>query len=358
MRYIYTPCSCYVAAVILSFLWAGCKGPLAHDPASNAPTTKKESGAEALSTDIDARTNRSSLAGHNANALEQKDRTSSDQTQVVAESDETSLNEISRILFTPRGMLPTPGGESNTAHRQGSTFSDQTQVVTELDETSLNEISRILFTSGGMLSTPGGESNTAHRQGSTFSDQTQVVAESDKTPLNEVSSILFAPGGMLSTPGGESNTAHRQSSTFSDQTQVVAESDKTSLNEISCILFTPGGDSNTANQQGSTSSNRPRVVSGSTLGETDAMAQRFGMPLDQFVSISRDLERNMKKTTVTQLGESFDSTESHRLNTTEHGRAETIPWDALGEAIQQDIRKATQALESKSYDPRYTHEKE
>jgi hypothetical protein len=261
MSDVHTPCSFHVVTVVLFFLWAGCKGPIAHDPASNAPTTK-ESSAKTPSTGLHhTRTN--------------------------------STNHPSPAVHDP---------------------------------------------------------STVKQQGKPSSNRPHTGAEPDEPSLDESFCMIFAPGGMLFTPGSESNTANKQDETPSDRPHTDAEPDEPSLDESSCMIFTPRIEFNTANKQGKPSSNRPHVVSGSTLSETDAMAQKFGMPVDKLIRISRNLELNMEKTNETQLGESFDSTESHRLDTTEHGRAETLPWDVLGEEIQQDIEKVTQEIDSKNYD--------
>jgi hypothetical protein len=272
----------------LLITWASCKGPIAHDPASNAPTTKKESSAETPNTDLIPsihRENSSSPAGHDAKVVAQKGKTPPEQHRIVAQIRGTSPSEVSCISYTPES-------EFNIENQQGSTSLGQPRFVTTI---SPSDISCIPFT-------PESESNIENQGGSTPSGRPHVVAAKDGT--------------------------------FPD--------------DISCI--TPEGGSNTGNQVGRTSSGRPHVVSGSTLNEADALAQRYCIPADEFNSIARSLLLDIERTNEARSGESLDSAETRRLNTTENQRIEALPLDVLGEEIQQYVKKANQAIESGSYD--------
>jgi hypothetical protein len=206
MRYIYTLCSFYIALGALSVLCAGCKGPMAHDdPASNAPTTKERS-AETPSTELHyTRTNSTkhlSPAGSDSNAVNRRNRVSSNGPDVVSETD---------IIF--------PG---NISFIQTSFFSEieetEDDVVVQEDVIPLDR-SHVLNETGEIFSdTTSHVSATAESEYSmvvqgdvTPSDQSHVVAEaakasSDDSPLiSEIEEIKNDGGNQGNGPDSGHN---------------------------------------------------------------------------------------------------------------------------------------------------------
>lgn len=183
---IFTLRSLYITVGVLSVLCIGCKGPIAHNPAPNAPTTKEHS-AETLSADLHTKTDRvnySSLAGRDPNAVERADITSSNQPNFFNVIDNVFPDDISCVSTTA-------GSEHSAVVQEDGTSPDRPRVVVETIMTSSDDSSHISLVSeiqDGEDTEPDSDPNLSTHTWPLLGDKTQY--NTPRRPLQTGLSIL------------------------------------------------------------------------------------------------------------------------------------------------------------------------
>jgi hypothetical protein len=181
MRHICTLRSLYVAVGVLSVLCAGCKGPMAHNPASNASTTR-ESSAETPSTEFHhARTNGTnhpSPTVHTPSTVKQKSRVSSNEPDVVAETDEIFPDNISLIQTSFFSEIEET--EDDAVVQEDGTSPDRPRVVAEPHDIFPDDISYV-------SNTAESDHDAVVRRDGTPLEQSHVVAETVIASLDDAS---------------------------------------------------------------------------------------------------------------------------------------------------------------------------